>query len=174
MSKIVYTLKHFNRAEKIALLIGDSLTNHKDAEHYAKVVSLPFDAIHVKNFEQWKLEYVRIQNDYEILLLGGNDAIQGWNNEAAIRFVRSKTRIPSGCDREFMTAYSLLGYTIVAEEQGRWAAETALKIIDGTSPKDIPLTKNKEVNLTVNSGLAKAAGIKVPKSFLKKAKRVIE
>ena len=44
----------------------------------------------------------------------------------------------------------------------------------GKSISDIPITQNAEVNLIVNMKVAKAAGIKIPKSFLRKASRTIE
>jgi ABC-type uncharacterized transport system substrate-binding protein len=172
--KLIYSLKHFNRTEKIALLIGDSLTDHKDADNYDKVIDLPLDSIHVKNFEQWKKEYIRIQSAYDILLVGNNGSIKGWNEDDALRLIMAETKIPSGCDLDFMTPYTFLGYTKSAQEQGRWAAQAALKIINGTSASDIPVSQNVEGNLIVNLKIAKAAGFKVPRSFLRKAVRVIE
>jgi len=172
--KLVYSLKHFIRAEKIALLIGDSLTDHKDADSYAGMISLPFDRFHVANFEQWKEMYLRIQEQYNILIVGNNASVKGWDPEEAEQFVLSHTKIATGCDLDFMTQYAFLGYTKVAQEQGRWAAETALRILDGTSPADIPMTKNVEGNLIINLKVAKAAGLKVPKSFLRKTSKIID
>jgi ABC-type uncharacterized transport system substrate-binding protein len=175
IAKLIYSLKHFRRTEKVALLIGDSLTDHKDAESYAEVINLRFDQFYVKDFEEWKNQYVQIQNSYDILLIGNNASVAGWNSNEAISLVMSQTKIPTGCDLDFMTPFAFLGYTKVAQEQGRWAAETALKIlISGTPVSQIPIAKNKDGNLIVNLKVAKAAGIKVPKSFLRKAVRVIE
>ena len=172
--KLIYSLKHFNRTEKIALLIGDSLTDHKDADNYDKVIDLPLDSIHVKNFEQWKKEYISIQSAYDILLVGNNGSVKGWNEDDALRLIMAETKIPSGCDLDFMIPYTFLGYTKSAQEQGRWAAQAALKIINGTSASDISVSQNVEGNLIVNLKIAKTAGFKVPRSFLRKAVRVIE
>ena len=174
MPKLIYSLKHFNRTEKVALLIGNSLTDNKDADNYTKIVELPFDRVHVDDFKQWKTEYVRIQNNYDVLLVGNNASIKGWNDDEALKLVMSKTKIPSGCDLDFMTPYSFLGFTKSAQEQGRWAAETALKIINGTPASDIPLSQNVEGDLTINLKVANAAGIKVPRSFMRKAVNIIK
>jgi len=96
---------------------------------------------------------------------------EGFKKKAALN---AKTKIPTGCDLDFMTPYSFLGYTRSAQEQGRWAAQAALKIIGGTPASDIPMSKNVEGDMTVNLKVAKAAGIKVPKSLLKKAVHIIE
>ena len=174
INKLIYSLKHFNRAQKIVLLNGDEISDRKDAESYAELMELPFDQIHVSNFNQWELEYARIQNNYDILIIGNNASIKGWDDAAAMKVVMSKTKIPTGCDLDWITPFSFLGYTKVAQEQGRWAAHTALKIINGTPINSIPITHNVEGNLTINLKVAKVAGIRVPPNFLKKANRVIQ
>ena len=151
------------------------MTDHKDAESYAEVISLRFDQFYVKDFEAWKSQYVQIQNTYDILLIGNNASVAGWNNEEAVNIVMSQTKIPTGCDLDFMTPFAFLGYTKVAQEQGRWAAEAALKILlFGTPVSEIPIAQNKDGNLIVNLKVAKAIGVNVPKSFIRKASRVIE
>lgn len=174
MPKLIYSLKHFNRTERIALLIGNSLTDHKDAQNYDKVIDLPLDIVHVDDFEQWRDEFIRIQNTYDILLVGNNASVKGWDSDAALKVVLSNTKIPTGCDLDFITPYTFMGYTRSAHEQGRWAAQAALKIINGTPVNDIPMSQNVEGNLIINLKVANASGIKVPKSFLRKAVRVIE
>ncbi|WP_419656941.1 putative ABC transporter, periplasmic binding protein [Desulfosarcina variabilis str. Montpellier] len=174
MPKLIYSLKHFARTEKVALLIGNSLTDHKDADSYNNIIELPFDRIHVDDFKQWKNEYIRIQNNYDVLLVGNNGSVNGWNDDEALMLVMSKTKIPSGCDLDFMTPYTFLGYTRSAQEQGRWAAEAALKIINGTPASDIPLSQNVEGDLTINLKVAQAASIKVPRSFMRKAVTIIK
>jgi ABC-type uncharacterized transport system substrate-binding protein len=174
MSKLIYSLKHFNRTEKIVLLIGDSLSDHKDADNYATVVDIPFDRVHVDDFSQWITEYIRIQDQYDVLLLGNNISVKGWDADKALKMIMSKTKIPSGCDLDFMTPYAFLGYTRSAQEQGRWAAQAALQIINGTPASAIPISQNVEGDMTINLKVAKAAGIKVPRSLLRKAVHVIK
>lgn len=174
ISKLVYSLKHFYRAEKAFLLIGDSLTDHKDAQSYAEMISLPFSTIHVTDFNQWKAEYVRLQNQSGIMILGNNASVKGWDANEALNVVLHNTKIPTGCDLDFMAPFAFMGYTKVPQEQGRWSAQTALRIINGTSPSEIPMTKNVEGNMIINLNVAKAAGIKVHDSFLRKANKVIQ
>jgi ABC-type uncharacterized transport system substrate-binding protein len=174
MTKLIYSLKHFNRAEKVALLIGNSLTDHKDAASYARIIKLPFDTYYVDDFDQWKNKYIQIQREYDLLLVGNIASIKNWDNQAAENVVLTQTKIPSGCDLDFVAPFAFLGYTKVAQEQGRWAAHAALKILNGTPPSSIPMTQNREGNLIINMKVAKAAGIKVPKGFLRTANRIIK
>lgn len=172
--KLIYTLKHFKRAEKTALLIGNSLTDQKDAAYYDRVIELPLDIYHVEDFDEWKTAFTHIQGNYDLMVMGNTISVKGWDAAAAEAVVLQRTRIPTGCDLDWVAPFAFLAYTRVPQEQGRWAAQTALKILDGAPPGAIPVTNNKEGNLIVNLKVAKAAGLKVTPNFLRKASRVIE
>ena len=68
----------------------------------------------------------------------------------------------------------MIGYLKVPQEQGTRAAESALKILGGTSPADIPVVRNKEGQVMVNVKIAQAAGIEIPYSLIETASSVIE
>jgi ABC-type uncharacterized transport system substrate-binding protein len=53
-----------------------------------------------------------------------------------------------------MMPYAVLGLTQVSKEQGIWAAEAAKRILKGTNPADIPISKNKMSKVWINSRLA--------------------
>ena len=57
----------------------------------------------------------------------------------------------------------------VSEEQGEWAAETALEILAGKSPKEIPIVTNKEAKIYLNMPLAKRLGIQFPMELINSA-----
>jgi len=128
----------------------------------------------VEDFDEWKIEYTRIQNEYDLMIMGNTISVKGWNDDAAHKVVATRTKIPTGCDLDWVAPFAFIAYTRVAEEQGRWSAQTALDIVGGKPVEAIPITTNVEGNLIVNLKVAKAAGIKVPSSFLRKAVRVIE
>jgi ABC transporter substrate binding protein len=48
------------------------------------------------------------------------------------------------------------------------------KILDGTSPADIPVAKNKEGKLIINMRIAKELGVDLPFDFIQSANQVIE
>ncbi len=62
-----------------------------------------------------------------------------------------------------------IGRVKIAEEQGWWTGKTALRILDGTPPADIPVTTNKESKILLNIQLAKRLGITFPMELLEKA-----
>ena len=91
------------------------------------------------------------------------------DKEEAKRFVEENTTIPTGCVEAWITPYALVGYTKLATEQGMWAAETALKILDGTSPSEIPVVTNKQAKVYLNMRIAKHLRVKFPMEMIQLA-----
>ncbi len=89
-------------------------------------------------------------------------------------FVEANTKVPSGSTYDFMASFALITYGKVAEEQGAWSAEAAMNIMGGQSPADIPIVKNTQGTLIINTRIAKALNAEVPFELLQSAEKVIE
>jgi ABC-type uncharacterized transport system substrate-binding protein len=172
--KLIYSLKHFKRIVTVGYLAADTLTERKDGFYTNKDVREDFVERYVKTFSEWKTAFNELQNKVDVLILGNNGGIRGWDNGKAQQFTLENTRIPTGCLLDWMAPFVFLGATRSAQEQGRYAASTALRILDGTPPSSIPIIGNVEANIIINMKIAGKLGIKVPQSFLKIASRVIE
>ena len=172
--KLIYSLKHFKRIVTVGYLAADTLTERKDGLYTKRDVREDFIERYVKTFDEWKLAFNQMQNKVDVLIVGNNGGIQGWNDADAQRFALENTRIPTGCLLDWMAPVVFLGATRSAQEQGSYAATTALKILDGTPPSSIPIVGNVQANIIINMKMAKKLGIKVPNSFLKIASRIIE
>lgn len=172
--KLVYSLKHFARITKVGYLAADTLTERKDGSFTKRDVREDFVERYVKTFSQWKDEFSRLQDEVDMLIIGNNGGIKGWDDEEARRYAEENTRIVTGCLLDWLAPLAFLGATRSAAEQGRYAANTAVKILNGTSPADIPIRGNVEANIIINMRMAKKLNKKIPKSFLKIASKVIE
>ena len=172
--KLIYSLKHFKRIVTVGYLAADTLTERKDGLYTKRDVREDFIERYVKTFDEWKLAFNQMQNKVDVLIVGNNGGIQGWNDADAQLFAQENTRIPTGCLLDWMAPVVFLGATRSAQEQGSYAATTALKILDGTPPSSIPIVGNVQANIIINMKMAKKLGIKVPNSFLKIASRIIE
>ena len=64
------------------------------------------------------------------------------------------------------------GVTKVAQEQGQWAALTALRILDGMPVSEIPIVSNSRRDIWVNTDIIENAGMDLPGELVRKAKRV--
>ena len=102
-----------------------------------------------------------------------NAGIEGWDDDEAARFVRQNARIPSGSVQPWMAPYVLIAYTKNAQEQGEWAAQAALQILNGASPSAIPMATNKRGNMIINSQLAQRLQLEIPASLLNSADDVL-
>ncbi|MBI9092310.1 MAG: hypothetical protein JEZ12_24105 [Desulfobacterium sp.] len=89
--------------------------------------------------------------------------------EKGMRLVAENITIPIGKTSHSMIRYALAGTLKVSREQGEWAAKTALQILAGKSPKDIPIATNKQAKLYLNMPLAKKLNIRFPMEIIDNA-----
>jgi ABC-type uncharacterized transport system substrate-binding protein len=63
----------------------------------------------------------------------------------------------------------MLGFTKIPEEQGVWAGQAAIAILNGVRPRDIPIASNRKWDIWINEAIVKSSGIQIPKIFARKA-----
>jgi hypothetical protein len=152
------------------MIVDDCLSSRKWTKNAQKTLNISFEKEYfVKTFEEWENTFIKLQDEVDILLLVGNAAINDWDNEEAKRFILENIRKPTGSTYDWMSPYSLITIETIAEEQGEYAAETALKILKGTLPLDIPLQENKKGKLILNLKIAEKLDIVFLPSLLKNA-----
>lgn len=160
IDSLITNLKQYAHGSRLGFLSPDELSEHKIAKNHEERFKLHYDkAFFVKTFEEWKQRFLELQNSVDIVILTNNGGIAGWNNAEAQQFVEANTQIPVGTTHDFMMPYALLGITKLSEEQGEWAAQAALKILDGAKPAEIPLTQNKKGKLYINMRIGDHLGI---------------
>lgn len=172
--KLIYSLKHFKRIVSVGYLAADTLTERKDGFYTNQDVREEFVERYIRTFAEWKRAFIELQDEVDVLIIGNNGGIQGWDDLEAQQFALQNTRIPTGCLLDWIAPVVFLGATRSAQEQGSYAASTALKIMNGTPPSRIPIVGNVEANIIINMKIAKKLGIKVPQSFIKIASRIIQ
>ena len=159
-----------------AIFIGDNtITDKKDLkrfQEFSKSVNIKLDSKLVDNASQWKDIYLKAQKDYDFIILGHNAAIKDWNDEEIKEFIYKNTKKLSLTTYTWMMQFSTLGLTILSSEQGNWAANSALAVLNGYKIKDIAITTNKKWDIWINSKIQKSSGINIPRHIKNKAKRV--
>lgn len=174
--ELLEQLKQYASGQKIGYIAADVLTARKEAESYKSILGIDTVNYYAADFADWKKGFVELQKQVDILLVGNTAGLPGWDGAEAEAeaFVVKNTKIPSGSIEEHMAAYSLIGFVKIPEEQGYYAATTALEILNGKSPKDIPIVTNKDGKLYVNLKIAKNVGVEIPFEILGSASKVIE
>ena len=174
-TQLIDSMRKFARGDKKGFLSVDNETSHKEYENWVSKLNLKFERdVHAKTFEEWKKAFIDLQGRVDMLVLENNAGIQGWNEAEAKKFVRAETKVPTGCIHDFMAEYCLVGYTKIGEEQGECSAATALQILSGKSPKDIPVVANQKGQLYANLAIAKKLNVTFPLATLKAAKVIKE
>jgi ABC-type uncharacterized transport system substrate-binding protein len=172
--KLIYALSRFCAVEKFGYLAEDGTAARINGGVYKDQTRFTCVPYYVTTMEDWKKAYYRAQNEVDILIIGNISGIKDWDKGAALQTIFNESRVPTGTLLEFIAPYAFIGCIKLPAEQGHWAADTALKILDGTPVGNIPIAEPRDGKLIVNLKIAKVLGIKVPKSYLDKADQLID
>ena len=155
---------------RIGFIAADVTSTHQILDYARTIVNIPAERVHfVMTMEQWQSAYLELQKTADILIVGPWHGITGWNEKENVAFILENSRIPSVSFYNYMYQYSLLSFGTLAEEQGEYAARTALAILDGENPANIPIARNHKAKILLNMKLAKKMGIKFPLSLIQNA-----
>ena len=166
---------YYPAMEKLLVLTESTTTSRKEAQLLDTLFQRTgLTAVNqlVDNFTDWKTAFLSANTEYDIIYLPTNGGIQGWDHEEAVQFVARHIQVPVVTCEDFMMPYVVFGMTKVAREQGLWAAETAQKILNGSSPAEFPVTRNQQVTVWLNAELANTIGFQPDSLLLEKAKWV--
>jgi ABC-type uncharacterized transport system substrate-binding protein len=166
-------LKKYAKGSRVGAIGPDNETNRKEAEFSEKNVGIKMEKVFVKDVEEWKKGFVELQSKVDMVIIDSDGGLYKGKEAELKAFIEANTKVPTGTMYDFMTAYAMIGFTKIAEEQGDWAATAALKILDGAVPSSIPVAKNEKGMLFVNARIAKALKADLPYDLLASAK-VIE
>ncbi len=164
-------LRNYAQGERLGYLGANVYSEEKEVEHLQKAMQRQFsDGALVSDYQQWKEAYLQLQKTVDMILILDPAAVKNWNEHDAKQFILKNTTIPSGslADNDSIH-YALLGKVKVAEEQGWWSGNTALRILSGTPAKEIAVTTNKHNKLFLNMNLAKKLNITFPLELLDQA-----
>lgn len=170
--QLIEMLEKYSAGRRIGFLADDTETSLKEADYPEKLFNITFERRLVSNFADWKSAFLEIQEEVDVLYLHNNAAINDWDEEEAIRFVNENTKVPTGAIYEWVMPYSLLGLTNSGYEEGEWSAKTALLILDGEKPSDIPIAYNKKGKLILNFKIAEKLDVTFSPEMIKNAEIV--
>lgn len=173
--EIVGYLKEYAKGdkEKFAYIAADDETGRKEMQYFRSKFNYKVDDYFVKTWAEYTETYKKLQKQYSFIILGNNAALKDWPETGkAKEFFLANTKVPTGAPYDWLKDYALITVAEVAEEHGEWPAQTALKIMAGASPKDIPVVTNKKGNLFVNMALAKKMNVVFSRSTLANAEKV--
>ena len=172
--QLIEYLKPYAKGDKVGFLGPDILTAKKEAENVKKVFGLELTEYYSTDYADYKKGFMELQSQVDILILDATGGLYDEKADENKTFIEANTKIPTGSVYDFMAPYAMFNFTKVSEEQGVWSAHAALKILDGASPSSIPLVKNQEGKLYVNTRIAKALNTDIAFDVLESADVIIE
>lgn len=158
--QILGLLRPHAAGPRIGFIAEDTPTKRKEKAHHERLFGITYErSWFVADFAGWVAAFREAQATVDMVMLLGVGALTDWDERTARRIAETETRIPSGTDFAWLMPYALTGVGKLPEEQGIWAADAALRILDGTDPADIPISYNTEGELLFNMRVADALGI---------------
>ena len=161
----------FRRAFYVGADILSEEKNLKRFQAASKKIGFELDHALVSSTEDWVKAYVRAQ-EYDLVIIGARNGINGWDHEKAIAGIMANTRRLSVTNHGWMMPYTILGMTKVSREQGEWAAKTAIKILGGLKPSQIPVVPNRQRDVWINNNILAVSGVTLPNELLRKGKKI--
>jgi len=167
--KLIKQLRDYARGDRLGFIAFDGLSERKEATAYKDYLQLNLQKTYfVKTMAEFEQAFIDAQTHVDMLIIANLKGVQGFQLEKTIGFVENNIRIPVGVTlHQSLARLGLLSLVKLPSEQGKWAAQTALKILNGASPSDFPIVKNKEGMLILNSWLALLLGVKFKPALLK-------
>ena len=167
---LVAEMRKITPGKTIGFLAADAFTPRKDGENSSKVLGVELQCIYAKTFAEWKQGLLDLQSKVDLLIIGPNMGITGWDEAAARTFAEANTKIVTGAFHDFLNNLALVSFNKLASEQGEWAAQAAVQIMKGTSAGTIPVASNQKGELVINARIAKKSGISPAFELLQSAK----
>jgi ABC-type uncharacterized transport system substrate-binding protein len=158
--QIIQLMERYAKGKRLGYLTEDTLTKRKELEYHKTLFGIHYDQVYfVKTFDEWKESFAKAQQEVDMLVILGVAAVVGWDDDEAAAFAEANTVIPTGTDFGWLMHVAFLGVGKVPDEQGRWAAQAALRILSGVPPDRIPLAANREGKLYFNRRIATRLGV---------------
>lgn len=171
---LIAHLRRFAKGDRLGYLSADTVSERKVVDVYNKrFFAGSMKSYLARDFDHFKKLFLRAQNEVDMIYIANYSDMPGWESQKVENFLVQHVRLPTGSRLSYMESFVAFTVAKVPEEQGEYAAQTALKILGGTPPGTIPVVANELAGLTLNLKMAKAAGIVLPVSILRVASKVI-
>jgi ABC-type uncharacterized transport system substrate-binding protein len=169
-----HAVKYSGGAKNAIYLGADTLTEKKNLDRVASAsnkLGIELRGILVSDASEWKSQYQAAQ-EADFIVMGSYSGISGWDKVELAAFAVEHARKLTVTSHDWMMPFSTIGFTKIPQEHGEWAAHTAIEILKGKSPGEIPIVANRDWDLWLNAAHLDSTRIKLPRKFLRKAKKV--
>lgn len=155
IASIVDLLSQYAAGPKIGLLSIDAESERRSIQYYNQELGKNIDQPYfVNSVQEWQSKFLALQSEVDMMILENPEGLEGWGKSNSIEFVQRETKIPVGAAHAWLAPLSLISIAKVPEEQGWWAAEHAMQVLNGKNPAEIPIAQNRQGKLYANITIA--------------------
>ena len=154
--------------------VPGNLLEYKEAGDAARSMRLQLQSVEVSSVDDFERAFSALKTGgAEALIVAGSGLTS--TNAGQIANLAMKHRLPSMVSsRDRVGAGGLMAYGPNLAELWRRAATYVDKILKGAKPGDLPVEQPTKFELIVNAKTAKALGLTLPPSLLRRADEVIQ
>ena len=164
---------------RLALLwnpeVRGAVLDYKEAASAARSLRVEVQSVEVSRAEDLDRAFSAITSQRaQALMLPGVNPV-GFANRAQIVSFAQRNRLPSMFPtKEYVDSGGLMSYGPSLVDLFRRAAGYVDKILKGAKPADLPVQQPTKFELVINLKTAKALGLTLPQSLLRRADEVIQ
>ena len=154
--------------------IRGGLLEYKATEEAARSLRLQLQSVEVTHADD-------LERAFSALTTGRAEALTihpsslTFDNRDRIARLALKHRLPTISGQvPFVEAGGLMAYGSSALERWRRSATFVAKILKGAKPGDLPIERPTKFDLSINQKTAKALGLTIPQTLLRRADQVIQ
>jgi putative tryptophan/tyrosine transport system substrate-binding protein len=154
--------------------VPGNLLEYKEAGDAARSMRLQLQSVEVRSVDDFERAFSALKTGgAEALIVAGSGLTS--TNAGQIANLAMKQRLPSMVSsRDRVDAGGLIAYGPNLAELWRRAATYVDKILKGAKPGDLPIEQPTKFELIINLKTAKALGLTLPPSLLRRADEVIQ
>ena len=154
--------------------VRGSVLEYKETEGAARSLRLQLQSVEVGHVDDFNRAFTALTTARAEALIVAPFTI-GFTNRGQLASLAQKNRLPSMYGaREHADAGGLMSYGANTVELWRRAATYVDKILKGAKPGDLPVEQPTKFELAINLKTAKALGLTIPPSLLRRADHVIQ
>ena len=155
--------------------VRGNLLDYKETEGAARSLRLELQSVEVSRAEDLDRAFSAVTNQRaQALVLPAVNPVAFANRGQIASFAQRNRLLSMYAQKEYVDAGGLMSYGPSDPDMRRRAAIYVDKILKGAKPADLPVERPTKFELVINLKTAKALGLTMPQSLIRRADQVIE
>jgi putative ABC transport system substrate-binding protein len=148
--------------------------NRRELETAVKVLGMSVSFLGVRGAEDFEAALIRAKKEGATGIIVTSDPVTFLHRRTLVGLAEKHRLAGIYWTREYVEDGGLMTYSVSVRELRRRAATYVDKILKGARPADLPVEQPAKFELVINLKTAKALGLTIPPSLLRRADEVIQ